>query len=266
MEIDTSSPPISRTSTPSSRGPKTPLSLDLSSLPPLVAPKPASNTLLVTNLLDLDIFRPDHLQTIRESVDKTARIHSWSPLKSFRRIVVSFYDIESAIKIRQLLDGEYIMGDRTRVYFGEPTPIEPVDQHLHAPASDKMFFISPPPSPPHGWEMRNEGPPNKEVHADDLVSALSKLHARAQPDPLTPITPTHDGTSRNRSGSATMIYAPDVHGSSPDLPTIAVEDLTDDSSSFEIVNSPDEMTPESGSRVNSFPHTARPPIELMSDA
>jgi hypothetical protein len=38
--------------------------------------------------------------------------------------------------------------------------------------------LSPPPSPPHGWVMRNEDPPNKEVHASDLAHALSMLRRR----------------------------------------------------------------------------------------
>lgn len=189
-------------------------------------------------------------------------IHSWCPLKSFRRIVVSFYDIDNAIKIRQQLDGEVIMGERIRVYFGEPTPIEPVDQHLHAPESQKLFFISPPPSPPFGWEMRNEDPPNRQVHAEDLVSALSKLHARPRGTSLSAFETESDGNKRGlpnhreRSGSSTMIYHPADHGDSPDLPAIAVEDLT---------GTPDELTPIDGfgSSAGKMLHTARPPVELL---
>lgn len=157
------------------------------------------------------------------------------------------------------------MGERVRVYFGEHTPIEPVDQHLHAPDSQKLFFISPPPSPPMGWEMRNEEPPNKQVHAEDLASALSRLHARAQASPF----PTfeggiqHDETDakpfRERSGSSTMIYHPADHGDSPDLPAIAVEDLTAE---------PDEISPIDGAGYSTgkILHTARPPVELIETA
>ena len=71
---------------------------------------------------------------------------------------------------------------RTRIYFGEHTPIEGTDEEarqrkfLEAPHSQKLFFISPPPSPPAGWTMRNEGPPNKQVHATDLAEALAVLN------------------------------------------------------------------------------------------
>ncbi len=168
--------PPTRTSTGSS---KMSLRLDLSNLPPLVQPTPPSNTLLFTNLLDVDIFRADNLQTIRDLVEKTAPVHSWAPLKSFRRIVVSFFDEDAAVRVRGVWDGEAILGERCHVYFGRPTPLDAVDMHLALPDAGKLFFISPPPSPPHDWEMRLEGAPNKQVHADDLADALARLH-RAQ--------------------------------------------------------------------------------------
>lgn len=157
------------------------------------------------------------------------------------------------------------MGERVRVYFGEPTPIEPVDQHLHAPDSQKLFFISPPPSPPMGWEMRNEEPPNKQVHAEDLVSALSKLHARPQGSPFSAFEggirqDEKDAPPfRERSGSSTMIYHPADHGDSPDLPAIAVEDLTGE---------PEDISPidGEGSSTAKILHTARPPVELIEQA
>ncbi|RFU29380.1 hypothetical protein B7463_g6967, partial [Scytalidium lignicola] len=240
-------------STPVSSRSRTPLSLDLSSLPPLTQPSPPSNTLLITNLQETEIFRADNLQTIRELIHAAAPIHSWAPLKSFRRIVVSFFDEASAIRIRQILDGEDIMGERVRVYFGQPTDIEPKDEHLHLPDAGKLFFISPPPSPPHGWEMKLEDAPNKRVHAEDLAEALAKLHAKPKTD--LPASPMSDGESgdngRKRSGSTT-IYNPSEHGLSPNLPAIAVEDFTDGG---------DDISPLEAER-SILAHTARPPIEL----
>ncbi|KAF2460605.1 putative calcineurin binding protein [Lineolata rhizophorae] len=245
-----------------SRGSRSPgLSLDLSDVPALIQPSPPSNTLLITNLRDPSIFHPANLSSLRSIIDETATIYAWSPLKSFRRIIVSFYTVEAAIAIRQKLDGESIMGERVRVYFGEPTPTEPVDQHLQAPKSDKLFFISPPPSPPHGWEMRNEEPPNKEVHAEDLSHALARLQAHAHPE-----SPADDSgdvampdVGRQRSGSATILYHPGEHGHSPDLPAIAVEDTSDGLEQDGLADSPLE-------EQKSFHHTARPPVELMHQA
>lgn len=51
----------------------------------------------------------------------------------------------------------------------------PDDQHLRPPAIEKNFLISPPGSPPVGWEPIKEDPPNPTPLADDLIAALRKL-------------------------------------------------------------------------------------------
>lgn len=263
------SPRPSRSSSTSSRRGIN-LTLDLSNLPPLEQPTPASNTLLFTNLDNIDIFRADKLQSLRDLINRTATIHVFAPLKSFRRIVVSFYDVESAISIRKVWDGEAIMGHRVRIYFGHHTSIQPKDEHLALPDAGKLFFISPPPSPPHGWEVRLEDAPNKMVHADDLAEALAKLGAGSGGGAAaaaaaaisrgssfdSPITPV-DGAAigRTRSRSSTLIYRPDDNGSSPGLPAVFVEDMTDE---------PMEMSPLEAKPIPA--HTSRPPVELMHEA
>ena len=231
-ELRPSSPP-SRFSTSRS---KRSLTLDLSDLPPLTPPVQPTNTLLLTNLQHPDIFRPDNLQTIRDLVSQTAPIHSWAPLKSFRRILVSFYSVDAAVAVRRVWDGETIMGTCCNVYFGRETPLDAKEEHLALPDAGKLFFISPPPSPPHDWEMRLEGAPNKLVHAEDLADALAKLHHHSSSDSAaesmdySPASPTADGTSparTTRNRSSTLIYQPGQNGASPDLPAIAVEDMTD---------------------------------------
>lgn len=239
------------------------LTLDLSAIPALTQPTPPSNTLIFTNLQDLDIFRADNLQTIRELIEKTCHVHTWSPLRSFRRIIVSFLDEQSAIGVRQAWDGETIMDHRVRVYFGQHTPVEARDEHLALPDAGKLFFISPPPSPPHGWEMRLEDAPNKLVHAEDLADALAKLHHRpnpAAPDSESPISPADSGAGfPMRSRSSTLIYHPEDHGSNSDLPAIAVEDMTDEPMNF-------SYSPIEAPRPAVVTHTARPPVELMQEA
>ena len=181
-----------------------------------------------------------------------------------RRVICTFYNTEDAIKIRQVLDGEAVLGSRVRVYFGTGTRIDSGDQHLQAPKSDKLFFISPPPSPPMGWEVREEGAPNKEVHAEDLAVALSRLHARSGPDeamhdysPISPNSATTNGSTtkfgRTRSGTGTVVYDPQDHGHSPDLPAVTVEDTSE---------SPGDLSPMEGVEKK-FVHTSRPPVELM---
>ena len=163
------------------------------------------------------------------------------------------------MNIRKVLDGETVLGSRVRVYFGKETKISGEDQHLHLPKSDKLFFISPPPSPPMGWEMRNEEPPNKDVHAEDLAAALAKLNARPAADAAlyqnneSEEQRPRSVNTRPRSGTGTVVYDPQDYGHSPDLPAISVEDTT---------ASPGDLSPMEGVEKK-FPHTARPPVELM---
>lgn len=248
---------------------KVSLSLDLSAIPPLVQPTPPSNTLIITNLQSADIFRPDNLQMIRDLISKTAPIHAWSPLKSLKRIVVSFFDEQAAIAVRQVWDGEAILGDRCRVYFGAPTPISAQASRLNLPDAGKLFFISPPPSPPHGWEVKMEDAPNKMVHAEDLAEALAKLRHNANPvaaaadaSPISPADSKIEGgfASRQRSRSSTLIFQPQAElGNSPDLPCVTVDDMTDEPMEM----SPLPVSPEPRPIMA---HTARPPVELMHGA
>ncbi len=280
------------------------LTLDLSGLPPAAvpadntnnttsttAPTP-SNTLLFTNLNHADVFRPDNLETIRDLVNQSATLHSWAPLRSFRRIVASFYSASDAAQVRAVWDGEQILGSTCHVYYGRPTSLAPSGDHEHLalPDAGKLFFISPPPSPPMGWEMRLEGAPNKQVHAEDLADALAKLHhqatyqeeeAVAEPgqqargedvamrSPVSePPSATAGASSKSpkmlaragRSRSSTLvIYQPQAHSSHPDLPAIAVEDMTD-ASTDELLNNATWL------EKPILAHTARPPVELMNDA
>lgn len=106
--------------------------------------------------------------------------------------------------------------------------------------------------------MRDEEPPNKDVHAEDLALALSKLQAKPGPDAAMDLG--NNGyeqhrpiTTRARSGTGTVVYHPEDHGDSPALPAIEVEDTT---------ISPGDISPMEGVDVK-FHHTARPPVELM---
>lgn len=74
------------------------------------------------------------------------------------------------------------------MYRADPNPIIPHDadstipdaNRLRPPAQEKNFLISPPGSPPVGWEPIVEDPPNSCPLADDLVAALEKLKAQEQ--------------------------------------------------------------------------------------
>merc|ERR1711939_981152 len=123
MAMEISTPPTNPHS-PSKRRHSPNMSIDLSDLPPLSQPTPPSNTLLITNLQALEIFTASNLESIQRAINEHAPIHSFAPLKSFRRIVCSFFSIDDAINIRRVLDGETVLGSRVRVYFGAETKID----------------------------------------------------------------------------------------------------------------------------------------------
>ncbi|CRG91855.1 hypothetical protein PISL3812_08909 [Talaromyces islandicus] len=276
----------SSTSSTSSRRSRPSLTLDLSNLPALQQPTPPSNTLIITELHNLLLFQPASLAAIREAITAVAQLNSFSPLPSFRRIVCSFLSTQDAVKVRQHLERSATVFDgvRARIYFGEHTPIEGSEEAkrrklLEAPHSQKLFFISPPPSPPHGWVMRTEEPPNKEVHASDLADALARLGTTtpspssnncSNNDPASPVSaasdkevartgswPAASGSGAGRSRSSTLIYHPSEHGGSPNLPAVMVEDTS-------IVHEDEDMMDlDEGPGRKILAHTARPPVELM---
>ena len=257
------SPPATQSNSPQSAGTRTPLSISLSNIPPLSQPSPPSNTLIITNLLNETIFSQSSLRDIQALfiAHTTHGLHAFSPLRSFRRIILSFYTIEDAISLRTQLSSVPILGCTPKIYFGEPTPLEILDEErfLKAPKSQKMFFISPPPSPPMGWEMHEEGAPNEMVLAEDLASALEGLNSRTKSRAWANGGLEDDGSEgedgkKRRSGTGTFVYHPEDHGGKEGLPAVMVEDTT---------GHEDE---DEEDRPKILAHTARPPVELMDNA
>ena len=129
-----------------------------------------------------------------------------------------------------------------------------------------MFFISPPPSPPFGWEVREEAAPNKEVVAEDLARALAGLKGKQGPRgdldtkemSMEGVAGEREGgeEGRRRSGSRSVVYHPGDHGDSPLLPAVTVEDTTEEYD--------DRLDSDGEKKI--MAHTARPPVELMEDA
>ncbi|KAK9375865.1 Calcipressin-domain-containing protein [Lipomyces chichibuensis] len=174
------------------------LTPDSSRAPSLVPPIPASNTLVFTGLLGSDDFDSDRVLQLRllvESASSGSVIH-WGPVPSFGRIFAVFKNTADALEVRRKLDG-IIYGSASstiRIYFADSTPIEPLlskarkgpmseierqrdTVHLQLPDPGRLFLISPPPSPPVGWESQLETPPNTNIGfpADILNEALTKL-------------------------------------------------------------------------------------------
>lgn len=120
-----------------------------------------------------------------------------------------------------------------RVYFCGETPLilmpdgdyvvarsaEAHKQFLEPPPPEREFLLSPPGSPPVGWEQREEERPNQETLAQDLIDALQKLVASTPLDHPPPAAP--------ELGSVVLVEPGEDRGS---LPGVMVHPSGDDES------------------------------------
>ena len=96
-------------------------------------------------------------------------------------------------------------------------PSDPEDSFLQPPPLEKQFLISPPCSPPVGWEQPREGQPVVDY---DLLAAIAELAPGEDHElqPSTSITPSivvqlcqeqEDMRARQRTGKITQTRCPD---------------------------------------------------------
>lgn len=187
-------------------------------------------------------------------------------------------------------------GNRTyiRVYYGPYTSEDqlqhPQSTSLTVPPLDKNFLISPPGSPPVGWEQIKEDPPNTETLAADLMSALQDLQLgqntpkeHSQPSSVRETTPQNSRPSSPTNepvphqADTLIIPSPDdasfpaVLVSDTDTATTNTNGLTISNTPHGIRRSPTprpdisqvKATVES-MRPSSITPTARPPICKLS--
>lgn len=128
---------------------------------------------IVTNV-DPRVFKSDELKADFEKIFRQfGEVATFQYFKSFRRIRVTFTSPSSAAHARIELHQSRFGDTDMNCYFAQPvTPIDMEDQYLHPPALTKQHLISPPASPPVGWEPRPEGEP---LVNHDLLAAIANL-------------------------------------------------------------------------------------------
>ncbi|TBU41355.1 Calcipressin [Dichomitus squalens] len=160
--------------------------------PSLTMSSPASpqrtNTLVITRLPP-HFFEPLIQQAFKSHFSTYGPLHTWAPIKGLARVIMVYYSEDDAEMAKESNDGltfgetqhepDFIL----RVYRADPTPIESDETqehnyYLRPPANEKNFLISPPGSPPVGWEQIREDPPNATPLAHDLITALRKLEVQ----------------------------------------------------------------------------------------
>ncbi|CAG5126992.1 unnamed protein product [Candidula unifasciata] len=132
------------------------------------------SALIIANI-DQSIFTDPAAQAAFENVfrdlDKDV---SFIYLKNFRRARLQFSSTDYAAIARIRYDGVVICGQSIRCYFIQPRPANDNDNtFLRPPQQSRMFLISPPASPPVGWESIPESEP---VINYDLLHAIAKLN------------------------------------------------------------------------------------------
>ncbi|KAI5984191.1 Calcipressin [Pisolithus marmoratus] len=178
-----------------------------------------TNSLIITQV-PLNFFEPIILRALREYFTVYGEIVHWVPISCLSRILLVYNDVESVEQAKANSDPLVIRpahGAQSilRVYRAEPNPpISPSsptsdDRLLKPPPLEKNFLISPPGSPPVGWEQIREEPPNSAALAEDLIAALHKLKCREKRGSREVLLEPEDGIGVG-------VYVEDCDGDEPD--------------------------------------------------
>lgn len=130
-------------------------------------------SIIVTNV-DLSVFdnidTKAHFEAMFREYEPNATFHY---LRSFRRVRVDFEAHVAASSAKLSLDGTPMGNNVIHCYFLQIlSPCADEDAYLHVPPLERQFLISPPASPPVGWEQPKE---DKPVVDYELIAAMASL-------------------------------------------------------------------------------------------
>lgn len=130
-------------------------------------------SLIVTNLDNLLFTDDDMKKKVEHLFSQFGKPQSFQYFRSFKRMRVNYSSPAAAAKARIQLHQTMFLNSVINCYFAQPvTPIDSADIYLQPPAPVKQFLISPPSSPPIGWEPRGEAEPLVNY---ELLSAIANL-------------------------------------------------------------------------------------------
>jgi len=136
-----------------------------------------------------DVFIGDEIKEQFEQLFSIYGTAYFTYLPGFQRIIVKYTNVDSATVAKEQLNGVSLDEERIlKVFFKEEAKKFGSD-FLCLPKAQRLFLISPPASPPVGWEPIEEPIP---VVNYDLVGAVARLEVAGKPVELvskTDLTP-----------------------------------------------------------------------------
>ncbi|KAJ0183335.1 hypothetical protein K1T71_001311 [Dendrolimus kikuchii] len=153
-------------------------------------------SVIVTNVHS-NVFLDENLKKEMEELFRTFSENvTFQWLRSFKRLRVNYDSPLAAANARIQLHQYQFYDSCINCYFAQP--VTPVSlKNLIPPKPEKQFLISPPASPPVGWEPREE---NEPLVNHDLLAALASLapgesHELHAPTPTQPAIIVHTAIS-----------------------------------------------------------------------
>ncbi|CAG8441444.1 9080_t:CDS:2 [Acaulospora colombiana] len=134
--------------------------------PPQIQIEPeviATNTLILTDL-GREFFLPANHASLQNHLEQYGAIYKFVPIKSFNRILVVFFQTSDAKIAKAQIERHTPISDE---FEGS--------RFLNVPEMERNLLISPPGSPPVGWNQVREESPNSVTLADDLIHALAHI-------------------------------------------------------------------------------------------
>ncbi|XP_036445938.1 calcipressin-1a isoform X1 [Colossoma macropomum] len=126
---------------------------------------------LVACELSEEVFRKEQLRASFEELFRAFDSEAtFQFFKSFRRVRINFTNALAAAEARAKLHKSDFNGREVRLFFAQSVHIG--SPRLEPPKPDKQFLLSPPPSPPVGWEQAQDATP---VINYDLLCAIARL-------------------------------------------------------------------------------------------
>ncbi|XP_070606485.1 calcipressin-1 isoform X2 [Erythrolamprus reginae] len=126
---------------------------------------------LIACVADQKIFSQPEIrgrfEALFRTYDKDVTFHYF---KSFKRIRLNFSNPLSAAEVKIRLHKTEFLGKEIKLYFAQRLHIGTT--HLAPPDPERQLLISPPTSPPVGWEQADDARPAINY---DLLYAISKL-------------------------------------------------------------------------------------------